>query len=547
MPRQRGAWLPAMRGALYAWAFALALVVSAGAVAEGDPPASPSEDSAPPEGAGEPDAPGADTEAGDSEPNEDGDGDAAEDAAPAPRGLRRIDAVPGAPVVIVPIRETVELGMSAYVLRALEDHPDAAVVILDINTLGGRVDAAIQMRDALLNHGRPTVAYVHPRAISAGALIALANEQVAVAGGATMGAATPFSGGQPGSGAVEVDAKMISYMRAELRATAEARDRPGELAEAMVDPGVEIDGVVEEGAVLTLDGDQMLRHGIADAEAVDLDALIAQLGLDDHPRITEQENWGEDIARVLTSPEVSGLLLSLGMLAIFLSVYTGNIGPITLAGGLALALFFGGHAMVHLVGLEEVMLFALGIVLIGVELFVTPGFGVIGMAGIATIFLSLTLSLVAAPIDVSFDTGMLGNAFARVVWSFLGTLVGIGLFVKLLPHSPLGRALVLEAAIDGGPEQIIAGGIPERDDLIGEEGEAITDLRPGGKIRIDGARHDAISERDFVPKGARVRVLRAEGTDLVVRLVPEEPQAPADSPDRPEQPERTDDGGGEEA
>ena len=157
-------------------------------------------------------------------------------------------------VYIAPIEGMIDLGLAPFVQRVLNEaaQEGAAAVVLEINTFGGRVDAAVLIRDALLNARVPTVAFVNKRAISAGALISLAAEKIVMANGGTIGAATPVAMGQPGAPAQPVAEKTVSYVRKEFRATAEARKRPPIIAEAMVDADVEIPGLIQKGKLLTL-------------------------------------------------------------------------------------------------------------------------------------------------------------------------------------------------------------------------------------------------------------------------------------------------------
>jgi membrane-bound serine protease (ClpP class) len=424
-----------------------------------------------------------------------------------------LESPPGSEVVVIGIDRTVELGLAAFVRRAIDTHPDAVAIVLDINTLGGRVDAAIQIRDALLDAAPRTVAYVHPRAISAGALIALACDNILMSSGATIGAATPVQAGAGGQMEAAGE-KMVSYMRAEMRATAEANGRRGDIAEAMVDREVVIKGVIKEGKLLTLDTDQAIKIGIADGEAANLDAVMEALTLKD-PKIERVEvNWGEEVARWLTEPTVSGLLLSVGMLGLMIAFYTRTVGAFTIAGFLALALFFGGHAVVHLVGWEEALLFIAGVVLVVVEIFFVPGLGVPGVLGLIFVLASLVLALIGIPIDVSFETGVLTDAMTRVMVSLLGSFVLALVVGRLLSRTAMGQALVLQEAETGFLSA------PTASDLIGQTGEALTDLRPTGKVTIEGQRHEATSEREFVARGSRIRVIGKDGPALVVR--PEE-------------------------
>ncbi len=421
-----------------------------------------------------------------------------------------IDAPAGSKVVVIAIDRTVELGLAAFVRREVENNPDAAAIVLDVNTLGGRVDAAIQIRDALLEAKPRTVAFVHPRAISAGALISLACDNVIMAEGATIGAATPIQA-SPGGQAEAVGEKMVSYMRAEMRATAEANGRRGDIAEAMVDNEVVIEGIVEAGKLLTLDTDQALKMGMADAKAANLDEVMSTLTLE-NPEITRGElNWGEEIARWLTEPTVSGLLLSVGMLGLMVAFYTRTVGAFTGIGFLALLLFFGGHAVVHLVGWEEALLFVAGVILVVVEIFFVPGLGVPGVLGLVFVIAALVLALIGIPIDVSFKTGVLADAMTRVLMSLLGAFVLALVVMRLFSRTSMGRALVLEDAETGFLSA------PSASDLVGQTGEALTDLRPAGKITIDGKRHEATSEREFIARGARVRVIGKDGPALIVR------------------------------
>lgn len=424
-----------------------------------------------------------------------------------------IDAPPGANVVVIPIDGTVELGLAAFVRRVIDDHPDAAAIIFDVNTLGGRVDAAIQIRDAILDAAPRTVAFIHPRAISAGALISLACDNVLMTDGATIGAATPIQAGAGG----EVEAvgeKMVSYMRAEMRSTAEANGRRGDIAEAMVDRAVVIDGVVEAGKLLTLDTDQALKLNMADAKAANLDEVLEALKLKQPHIIEEKVNWGEKLARLLTEPTVSGLLLSVGMLGLMVAFYTRSVGAFTILGFVSLALFFGGHAVVHLVGWEEALLFAAGVVLVVIEIFFVPGFGVPGVLGLICVISALVLSLIGIPINVSFQTGLLAEAMTRVLLSLLGAFVLALVIMRVLSRTAFGKSFVLQDAETGFLSA------PSASDLVGQVGEALTDLRPSGKIVIAHHRHEATSEREFVARGSRVRVIGREGPMLIVR--PEE-------------------------
>jgi membrane-bound serine protease (ClpP class) len=425
----------------------------------------------------------------------------------------KVATAEGAKVLRIPIEGTIDLGLAAFIERALAAHADAALVILDINTLGGRVDAAIKVRDALLNHKVRTVAFIHPRAISAGALIALACDVIAMAPGATLGAVTPMAsdGAEQSEG---VEEKMTSYMRAEMRSTAEANGRRGDVAEAMVDRAVVIKGVVEGGKLLTLDTDRALALNMADLQVASVPALLEALSLR-HPKLTStQENWAEKIARFLTDPAVAGLLMSLGMLGLLIELYSPGVGLPGAVGVLCLSLFFGGHMIANLAGLEEVLLLIAGLGLLAVELFLLPGFGVAGIAGIVCIGASFVLTLLTMPLSVAWDLGMVSDAIERVSISLLVTLA-LGLVaMRFLPKTRAMRQLVLSHATTADAGFVSA---PTETALVGVVGTAVTDLHPTGKAELAGTRHDVLTEGDYIERGTKVRVVEATAGRIVVR------------------------------
>jgi membrane-bound serine protease (ClpP class) len=416
---------------------------------------------------------------------------------------------------------TIDLGLAPFLERVIAEQGDGDILILDINTLGGRVDAALIIRDALLHTRARTVCWVDPRAISAGALISLACDVIAVSPGATIGAATPvqIDGGEM----KPVAEKVVSYMRKEMRSTAEAKGRRGDIAEAMVDADVEVPGLDEKGKLLTLDGAQAIAWGVAEVEARDEAALFRALGRAEPDRIERPHlSWAEILARWLSDPVLSGLLMTLGMLGIGIELYSPGHG-VSLAIGLScLALFFFGHHVARLAGWEEIVLFLVGAGLIGFEVFV-PGHIVPGILGGICVFASLLMAVVNLdhiPIDVAWDAGWLPRGMATVFGSVVATAVLGSGAVRLLPKTRFGRPLVLEAAITAvAPGRDAAAAAP----LAGRVGTAATDLRPAGKVLLDGRRLEATAERGYIEAGARVRVIRGDGGRLVVREI----EAPA--------------------
>ena len=423
-------------------------------------------------------------------------------------------------VVVVSIDGIIDLGLAPFVRRVLDEaaRDGASAVVLEINTFGGRVDAAVQIRDALLEARVRTVAYVNKRAISAGALIALAAQDLVMAEGATIGAATPVMMGQPGAPAEAVGEKTVSYVRKEFRATAESRKRPPLLAEAMVDADVEIEGVIAKGKLLTLTTDEALTHKLVELRAESLDAALAQLGIGTAELRRSSPNWAENVVRFLTHPVVSSLLITLAILGIILELRTPGFG---IPGGVGLAslgLFFWGHWLVQLVGWEELLLGLAGIVLLAIEVLVIPGFGIAGVLGIGAIIASLVLSMVGT----GFTAAVVLAAAGRVVLALLVALVASLVALRYLPRLPFGRRLVLQRGLPAAEGYASA---PETDaQWLGRIGRTSTPLRPAGIANIDGHRVDVVSDGEHVDAGQKVQVTRVDGNRVVVRHLPESPK-----------------------
>jgi membrane-bound serine protease (ClpP class) len=415
-------------------------------------------------------------------------------------------------VYVIPIEGMIDLGLAPFLARTIREAADAgaAAVVLDINTFGGRVDAAVAMRDTLLNAPLRTIAFVNPRAISAGALIALATNTVIMAKGGTIGAAAPVVGsgdGQP----QPADEKSVSYVRKEFRATAEARNRPPEIAEAMVDADVEIPGVIAKGKLLTLTTSQALDLKVAELTADTLDAALAAAGLPGAEVRLARQTWAETLVRFLTQPVVSSLLMTLGLLGLVVEMRTPGFALPGAVGLLSLGLFFWGHWIVQLAGWEELLLVSIGVLLLALELFVIPGVTVAGIAGIVALVAGLGMALVGAGATMSVMIGALG----RVAVSILIAIAGSAALFRLLPSLPFGRRLVLEADMEALQGYVSA---PESDRRwLGRTGTALSPLRPAGIADIDGTRVDVVSDGGFIDAGTAIEVTRVDGNRIVVR------------------------------
>jgi membrane-bound serine protease (ClpP class) len=428
--------------------------------------------------------------------------------------------IPGSPlaqsekrvVYVAPIEGIIDLGLAPFVRRAIDEatNAGAAVLVLEINTFGGRVDAAVQIRDALLDSKVKTLAFVNKRAISAGALISLAAEHIVMAGGSTIGAATPVQAG--GGGAAQpVSEKTVSYVRKEFRATAESRKRPPLIAEAMVDADVAIRGVIAKGKLLTLTTDEALKHKVVDFRADTLEAALERLGIKDAELRRVSPNWAENVVRWLTHPVVSSLLVSIAMIGILIELRTPGFGLPGAAGVASLGLFLWGHWLVQLAGWEELLLALGGIVLLVLELFVIPGFGIAGVLGILALAAALVLSMLGAGDTSQF---IMATA-ARVVFALLFALLASLVLLRYLPRLPFGRQFILQTGLDAAQGYASA---PESDRRwLGKRGRASSPLHPAGIVEIEGERVDVVSDGELIDAGELIEVIRVDGNRIVVR------------------------------
>ncbi len=387
-----------------------------------------------------------------------------------------------------------------------------AAVIFEIDTPGGAVDAALNIRDAILYSDIKTIAFINPRAISAGALISLANKHIVMVEGGTIGAATAVD--LQGNKASE---KVISYFRNEMKATAEKTGRPPKLAEAMVDEDVEIEGVVAKGKLLTLTTEEALVHGIAEHkisatdEADKLTAVLKLYGLEHASVMRLTINWTEQVVRWLTHPYVASLLMTLGFLGLVFEIQSPGWGVGGTIGLICLGLFFGSHLIVNLADWTEVLLFFLGATLVIVDIFFIAGFGVLGIPGIGLMLTSVFLSLMGRVELWTWDS--VGVVATPLLLALIVTGV-VGIFMlRALPHSKIWDRMVLrteEKASEGYR-------VVEYSDLMGAHGMAITPLRPGGTGEFDGQRVSVATEGIFLDKDTPITVVAIEGNFVVVR------------------------------
>lgn len=390
---------------------------------------------------------------------------------------------------------------------------NADIVIVHLNTYGGLVDAADSIRTALLNFPKPVWVFIDNNAASAGALISIACDSIYMRQGANIGAATVVN-----QNAEAMPDKYQSYMRSMMRSTAEAQGRDPQIAEAMVDPDVFIEGIIDSGKVLTFTTSEAIQHGFCEGEASSIEEVIALNGITDYVIVKQEISALDRFINILISPFISGLLIMLIIGGIYFEMQSPGIGFALLVAIVAALLYF---APLYLEGLAEhweILLFIAGIGLLALEVFVIPGFGVAGVSGIVLIVGGLTLSLVRNS-GISMpdgDYGPMARSFAIVSGSILVSLVG-----SFYVSSKLAKVRVGGSTMALDDELRSSDGFSAADEkyklLIGQDAIAYTILRPAGKVRIGDEIYDATAQSGYIGKDEPVVVVAFENMQLIVK------------------------------
>lgn len=406
----------------------------------------------------------------------------------------------------------------------------ADYMLLHLNTYGGLVNIADSMRTRILNSSIPVIAFIDNQAISAGALISIACDSIYMRPGGNIGAATVVNQ----TGAAMPD-KYQSFMRSTMRATAESHGkdtvilnndtlikwrRDPRIAEAMVDPTIVAEGIDDSAKVLTFTAEEAIANGYCEGLANNIPEVLQKAGIRNYTLITYKPSPVDRLIGFLLSSVVQGILIVIMIGGIYFEMQSPGIG-FPLIAALTAALFY--FAPLYLEGLAEhweILLFIAGVILVVLEIFVIPGFGVAGISGIVLVITGLTLSLVD---NVSFRfegtaaLNQLARAFFTVVISifFAFALALMGTRKFAFSRAMSGLAL---GAVQDHKEGYISIDIRQKE-MIGKYGTSVTMLRPSGRIEIDGEYYDAKSEISYIEKGEKVKVLRDEAGQLYVERI----------------------------
>lgn len=387
----------------------------------------------------------------------------------------------------------------------------ADLILIHMNTYGGMLDAADSIRTMILKSNIPVFVFIDNNAASAGALISIACDSIYMTPGANIGAATVVDQtGKP------LPDKYQSYMRSMMRSTAESKGRDPDIAQAMVDERIYIPGITDTGQVLTFTAREAMNHNFCEGIAESVDEVLELAQIDNY-EIVEQRFTGIDkIIHFLINPFVSGILIMVIIGGIYFELQSPGVG-FPLAAAFIAALFY--FAPLYLEGLAEhweIILFIVGVILIAIEIFVAPGFGVPGILGILFILAGLTLSM-TGNLGLDFSgiamTGVIKSFFIVVIAMFTSLLLSFYISRKIFTSTIFGH-LALDSTQKREEGFVSSDNIYKS--MVGKSGEAYTVLRPAGKVIIEGQIFDATAEAGFIDKGSAVKVTGYQTSQLFV-------------------------------
>ncbi|MFL2860284.1 MAG: NfeD family protein [Pontiellaceae bacterium] len=432
-------------------------------------------------------------------------------------------------VTIIPIKGMIEPAL-LYVVRRGYDNAvrnQADAIIFHMDTPGGAVKAAGEIISLIGKNDIPTYTYVDKGAYSAGAFIALAAGNIYMAPGSVIGAATPMMM-SPMGGAQEmpeeVQEKMTSAVSAMVRAAAEQGGHDPKLGEAMVRADMEYkvgrEVISESGRLLTLtntEAEQLVgktkKPLLSSGTVKDIEALLIQIGLPNAQQHIIEVTGAESIARTIA--KVAPILMLIGMGGLWLEFKTPGFGIFGLLGGTCLLLFFFGHHIAGLSGMEDALFFMLGVLLIGIEIFITPGFGFVGLGGLlimlASLINAMSERMPGSWQPISWELETFTTPLINVAIAFSGSLFLTVFAGKYLPKTRAFSTLTLHETIKKSADH--------SEELLGLEGTTLCELRPSGSALFEGQKRDVITQGEFIAKGTTVRIISLNGIACVVEPV----------------------------
>lgn len=400
-------------------------------------------------------------------------------------------------VYVIPIKGEITPAIYQYVkhnLAIAEQDPNATAIIFEIDTYGGRIDSAEKISQLILNTNLHTISFVNTKAESAGVLLTISANSIAMAPSGTIGSAETIPNTE----------KVLSTWVSILRSVAQEKGRDEEIVVAMADKFVAIPGIIERGRLLNLTTLEAKSLGFIDVVANDYEQTLDLLSIPYSNIVMAETTNSIRLAHFVTNPYVAPLLLTIGFIGFLVEIFTTGFGLAGTASLISFALYFSGNMLAGNAGWATIIIFLVGIILLGIEAFI-PGFGVAGIGGVLCVITSIFLA-----------SSSVTTALVSLLISLILTIVILIIILKYAPRNKHFNRIVLNVKLDKDKGYT---SFSNYNKYIDETGIVTTPLRPSGIISIDGQLLDVVSEGKFIEKDELVKVIRVEGRRIVVQKI----------------------------
>lgn len=397
-------------------------------------------------------------------------------------------------VYIIPVKGEINKATYNFLNSTLKDISEKSpeAIIFEIDTYGGYIEEAEKIKNLIMSLQVPTISFVNNKAESAGVLIAISSEKVVMADSSTIGSAETIPNTE----------KILSMWRSFLRDTATQRGKDPEIIEAMADSDINIEGVSEEGKLVNLTSNEALTYGIADFVTNDYDNMLSNFNISYNNLVKIDEDLGLKFSKALASPQMSTILLTIGFVGLVIEIFSPGFGVGGIISIISFGLFFAGNIMAGNSQWTSLLIFVVGLILLIIEA-IAPGFGLPGISGIILIVVGIVLAI-----------GSLQSAILSLSISIILTAIISILLVKHGRNIKAFDSVILSTNAKSEEGYLSS---PTKSEYLEKEGVAFSGLRPSGIIEIDGEKLDALSEGGFISRGSKIKVIRVEGSKIIVR------------------------------
>ncbi len=399
-------------------------------------------------------------------------------------------------VYVIPVEGQINRATTNFIKSAIKDanKENPKAIIFEINTYGGLIDQAIEIKDEILAVNVPTISFVNNKAVSAGVLLTIASENVVMSTNATIGSAETIPDTE----------KVLSFWRSVLRDTAIYRGRDEQIIQAMADKDIEIEGLNKGRKLVNLTSKEALKYGITDHISNDYKDILAKFDIQDANIKEYKESLQIKLAKYIATPTLSSLLLTIAFVGLVIELLTPGFGVGGTLSILGFGLYFAGNILSGSSSWTSLALFVTGLILLVIE-GIVPGFGLPGISGIVLVVLGIILA------TETLNIALLSLSISIIITSIVTVvLVKLGYRSKLLDSFILtGQRTKQEVYMDTRSKKT----------YVDKLGIAVTELRPSGFINIEDERLDALSDEGFIPSGSSIKVVRVEGTKIFVRRI----------------------------